>query len=193
MTKKTKLIIISIISVIAFINAFYLSYDWIFNVHESQSMYFLPTWNIEQWWSFCDINETLSCSAVLSNPLSQIYGIPFPVIALFVYPIIFLVAILWILGKIRKPTKILMFMWFGGMMFNGYFIFQETFNIGAFCPLCLMCSAIITTIALLSLSEEIKQCKANKLSNSTCSDSTENNDEKKEEINNNETKNIENV
>jgi hypothetical protein len=35
MTTKTKLIIISVLSVIAFFNAFYLSYDWLFAVQET--------------------------------------------------------------------------------------------------------------------------------------------------------------
>jgi len=168
----------------ALINAFYLSYDWIFSVDQSASMYFLPANNITWWWSFCDINDTLSCSAVLSNPLSQIYWVPFPVIALFVYPIIILVALLWIFNKIKYDTRILMFMWLGWIMFNWYFIYQETFNIWAFCPLCLLCSAIIITIALLAWSQELKNCRErkNKLSESTEEKEVENND------NNNENK-----
>jgi len=34
----------------------------------------------------------------------------------------------------------------GGMCFNGYYIYQEAFHIGSFCPLCLVCSAIIVSI-----------------------------------------------
>ncbi|MDP2090248.1 MAG: vitamin K epoxide reductase family protein [Candidatus Gracilibacteria bacterium] len=162
MHRKTKLKIIIIISFIAFINAFYLSYDWIFAVEQTQSMYFLPANNITGGGSFCDINETLSCSAVLSNPLSQIYGIPFPLIALFVYPIIILVALLGYFKKIKNTFKILLVMGLAGIMFNGYFIFQEIFNIGAFCPLCLMCSIIIITIATLSGTEVCKKYIENK-------------------------------
>lgn len=188
MTKKTKLIIITIIATIALWDAFYLSYDWIFNVEQSKSIYFLPTWNISWWWSFCDINETLSCSAVLSNPLSQIYWVPFPVIALFVYPIIILVALLWIFEKFKKSTKVLMFMWFAWMMFNGYFIYQETFKINAFCPLCLLCSAIITTIAILSLTDVVKECRENKLKDWTCEVTKEENKQETNIDTNNENK-----
>lgn len=158
MTKKTKLIIIIVISILAFFNAFYLSYDWIYSVEQASSLYFQTPWSAVSGGSFCDINETLSCSAVLSHPLSQIYGIPFPIIALFVYPIIFLVALLGYLNKIAKPFKILLAMWIGWIMFNWYFIYQETFNIWAFCPLCLLCSAIIIAIAWISSTEVKKEC-----------------------------------
>lgn len=162
MHRKTKLKIILIISLLAFANAFYLSYDWIFDVTSTNSMYFLPANNIWWGWSFCDINETLSCSAVLSNPLSQIYWIPFPVIALFVYPIIFIVALLWYYKKINNTFKILLTMWLAWIMFNWYFIFKEIFYIWAFCPLCLMCSIIIITIATLSGTEVRKKYIENK-------------------------------
>jgi uncharacterized membrane protein len=81
---------------------------------------------------------------------------------MIVYPIIFLVALFWIFGKIKKHFKILTAMWAGWIMFNWYFIYQETFNIGAFCPLCLLCSAIIITIFSLSIIEARKECIANK-------------------------------
>lgn len=157
MTKKIKLIIISIISALAFFNASYLSYDWIFSIEAPTSLYF-PVWNITSWWSFCDINETLSCSAVLQDPGSQIFWIPFPVIAMLVYPIIFLISIFGIIWKIRKNVfKILLAMWVWWILFNWYFIFQEIFYIWAFCPLCLLCSLIIITIASISFSEVIKK------------------------------------
>ena len=161
MTTKTKLIIISIISSLAFFNAFYLSYDWLFAVQSASSLYF-PIWNISWGGSFCDISETLSCSTVLQNPLSQIYWIPFPVIALFVYPLIFIVTLLWLFWKIKKHFKILTIMWAGWILFNWYFIYQEIFNIWAFCPLCLLCSAIIITIFVLSVTEARKECIKNK-------------------------------
>ncbi len=163
MKKKTKLITISILSVLAIFNAFYLSYDWIFTVDEATSLYFLASDSIAStWWSFCDINEKLSCSAVLSHPLSQIYWIPFPLIALFVYPIILIVALLGIFKKYKYAVKTLLYMSAGWIMFNWYFIYQETFNIGAFCPLCLICSAIILTIFWLSVSEVRNECIKNK-------------------------------
>jgi uncharacterized membrane protein len=39
----------------------------------------------------------------------------------------------------------------GGMMFNGYIIFVEATQIWSYCILCLMCTAIIVTIFVLSV------------------------------------------
>lgn len=163
MTKKTKLIIICIISVLAFFNAFYLSYDWLFSVESASSLYF-PVGDVSLGGSFCDINDTLSCSAVLQNPLSQIFWIPFPVFAMFVYPIMLLVGLLWFFWKIKNTFGILSSMAIGWIMFNWYFIYQEAFNIKAFCPLCLFCSAIIITIFVLSFIEVRKECLLKKKS-----------------------------
>ena len=161
MTKKTKLKIIIIVSILAFFNAFYLSYDWLFAIESAKSLYF-PVWNIASGWTFCDINDTLSCSAVLQDPASQIFGIPFPVFAMFVYPIMLIIALLWYFKKCKKTFEILSTMALLWIMFNWYFIYQETFTICAFCPLCLICSAIIITIFTLSFLEVRKKCIENK-------------------------------
>jgi uncharacterized membrane protein len=100
--------------------------------------------------SFCDISATMSCTSVFSNTASQIFGIPFPVIALIVYPVLLLVAVLWYYKKINTHRSWLRWLSLGGMLFNGYIIFQETFVIKAFCPLCLLCTGIIITIHILS-------------------------------------------
>lgn len=158
MTSKTKLTIISIISVLAFFNATYLSYDWLFpSIDTASNLYFPVAWWVETGSSFCDINETLSCSTVLQHPLAQIFGIPFPVIAMVVYPLIFIIALLWYFSKIKSHFKALILMSFWWIMFNSYFIYQETVNIWAFCPLCLLCSLIIITIFILSLIEILKK------------------------------------
>ena len=101
--------------------------------------------------SFCDINSTFSCSNVLLSPRAQFFGLPFPAVAMVVYPIIFLVALLGYLGICRKSFPILTGMAVGGICFNGYYIFQEAFYIGSFCPLCLMCTGIIITILGISI------------------------------------------
>lgn len=169
MQQKTKLKIILVIAILAFFNAFYLSSDWIFWVDQvaQTSTSFYPIWNQASGWKFCDINETLSCTTVLQHDAAQLFWVPFPVIALFVYPIIFIIALLGFLWRMRKHFWWLATLWIGGMMFNGYFIYQETFTIKAFCPLCLICSAIIITIFTLSFLEVRKECKAKKLEEKT--------------------------
>lgn len=97
----------------------------------------------------CDINDTLSCSSLFSFDFSWIFGIPFPAIAMIVYPIIALIAILWILWKCKKTFAIILGLGIWWMMFNGYIIYNE-FQVWVFCPACLACSVAITTIAILS-------------------------------------------
>ncbi len=100
--------------------------------------------------SFCDVSATISCTSVFNNTASQIFGIPFPAIALVVYPILLAIALLGYYKKISTHWTWLRWLSLGGMMFNGYIIFQETFVIKAFCPLCLLCTGIIITIHILS-------------------------------------------
>ena len=59
--------------------------------------------------SFCDISDTLSCSRVLTHPAAWIADvIPFPAVAMVVYPIILLLAILGITGRIGHPFHVLL-------------------------------------------------------------------------------------
>ena len=135
-----KLIIICILATLAFFNATYLTY-------QNYQIENAPEWSIT---SFCDLNNTFSCTNVLSSPYSKIFWMPFTAVAMAVYPIIFLIAFLWVMGIIKKPFHILVYMAWGWILFNSYFIYQEYANIWAYCPLCLVCSWIIITIFVLS-------------------------------------------
>lgn len=132
---KRKLLAVIILCIVAIINAGYLT-----NMAYSEMSG--P--------AFCDISSTLSCSSVFNNTASQIFGIPFPTIALVVYPILLLIAILGYYKKINNHRSWLRWLSLGGILFNGYIIFQEAFVIKAFCPLCLLCTAIIITIHILT-------------------------------------------
>lgn len=141
---KKLFIAIMTLAVIAFGNAVYLTnqaYTLQTNMAESAGTYS----------TFCDINSTFSCSNVLISPRAQFFGFPFPALAMVVYPIIFLVALFGYLGICRKAFPILAGMAVGGMCFNGYYIYQEAVYIGSYCPLCLVCSAIIVSIFGISV------------------------------------------
>ncbi len=134
-----KFTIIIILSIIATFNAAYL------------------TWKaygvFGDWKSFCDINDRRSCANVVNHPAAYIGPIPFPAVALVVYPVLIAIAIMGLYCTTPKRNyKILTFLSLGGILFNSYFIYQETFVIKAYCPLCLMCTVIIITIFALSLS-----------------------------------------
>ncbi|MDD2891397.1 MAG: vitamin K epoxide reductase family protein [Candidatus Gracilibacteria bacterium] len=141
---KKLFIAIMTLAIIAFGNAIYLTnqaYTLKTKLAESTGSYS----------TFCDINSTFSCSNVLISPRAQFFGYPFPALAMLVYPVIFLIALLGYIGICRKSFSILAGMALVGICFNGYYIYQEAFYIGSYCPLCLMCSGIIILILGISI------------------------------------------
>ncbi|MDD2871147.1 MAG: vitamin K epoxide reductase family protein [Candidatus Gracilibacteria bacterium] len=145
---KTKLIIIIILSIIAIFNASYLTigaYDLLEAKRNSTGI--IPF--------VCDINSTFSCSSLFNYSFTRIFGVPFPLIALFVYPMIILIAILGLTGVIKKHFSILFYLGIGGFLFNSYFIVNEIM-VNTYCLLCLMCTFIIITIAILSKYGEVQ-------------------------------------
>jgi uncharacterized membrane protein len=97
---KKLFIAIMVLAAIAFGNAVYLTtqaYTLKTQLAESAGSYA----------SFCDINSTFSCSNVLLSPRAQFFGFPFPALAMVVYPVIFLIALLGYLGICRKAFSIL--------------------------------------------------------------------------------------
>jgi len=136
-----KLIFIIIISIIATFNAVYLTY----------MAYSISLPQVFWWWVFtwvadtafaCDINATFSCSTVFTNDFAWIFWVPFSLLALFVYPLIILVAILWLLWKTNKHYLIILIISILWLLFNGYIIINE-YLISTYCFLCLICTVII--------------------------------------------------
>ena len=119
--KKYRIIIF--LSAIALVNAAYLSYK----------AYFFRYIDPQGLTSFCDFSSFNSCSEVLRHPLSSVFGIPFPWVALAVYPI--LLGLAWYGYKHQSYTqaKALAILSFMGMCFNGFIIYREIFFIKAFC------------------------------------------------------------
>ena len=139
-----KLWVILILCIVAFANAVYLT----------NKAYELQGQKQEQgvkFDSFCDFNKSLACSPVLVSPYAKFFGLPFPAVAMVVYPILAIIAILGLTGTFSRAFPTLTILSALGASFNGYYIYQEAVNIGAFCPLCLFCTAIILTVFLLSL------------------------------------------
>ncbi len=146
-----------ILSGVAIVNAAYLSYK----------AYYFRYVDPLGLTSFCDFSSFNSCSEVLRHPLSNVFGIPFPWVALVVYPI--LLGLAWYGYKHQSyvQAKIIAVLSFLGMCFNGFIIYREIFFIKAFCLLCFMCTLIIIAIFFLSVSlwkeakrAEISEAKA---------------------------------
>lgn len=151
---RKKLIAVIVLSLIAVFNAWYLTK----NAYELKQAKEVAKGSIIPF--ACDINSTFSCSWVFTHDFARPFGIPFALIALFVYPMIILVASLWLAWKIKKHFTILFYMWIGWFLFNSYFIVNE-FIVNTYCILCLMCTVIIVTIAILWKYWEIEQRKIN--------------------------------
>lgn len=95
------------------------------------------------------MSETFSCSNLFAFDFAWIFGIPFPMIALVVYPIIATLAVLGMKGKFQKAFPTILTISLMGMTFNGYIIYNESV-VGVFCLACLACSVAITAIAIIS-------------------------------------------
>lgn len=132
---------IIILAVIAIVNAVYLSYKAYF------FRYIDPTGLT----SICDFSKINSCSEVLRHSLSNVFGIPFPWIALLVYPVLLGFAWYGYRHQSYVQAKVLATLSFLGMCFNGFIIYREIFFIKAYCLLCLLCTAIIISIFILSV------------------------------------------
>lgn len=132
-----KLYAILALAIISFWNALYLTI----------SALKYKAWDTEKF--ICDINDKLSCSSLFSFDFSWFWNIPFPAIAMIVYPVIAIIAFFTLKNKIKKWYQILLWLAIWWMLFNSYIIYNE-FIIWVFCPACLACTLAITIIAILS-------------------------------------------
>lgn len=140
MKKNRKYLLICLLSLIAFVNASYLSY-------QAYQFKYVDT-NIAS--SICDLSQNVSCTEVLKSPYSQVFGIPFPWIAFVVYPILFALAMIGYKRRKISYARIIQALAFLGFAFNLFIIYREMFYIYSYCLLCLACTFIIATILGLS-------------------------------------------
>lgn len=117
-----KYLIILILALIGVFNAAYLSIP-AYQFWNGSNSFVLQTMP-------CDLTEKLSCSGILQNPRAIIFSIgtfkvAFPMIALVVYPILVILALIGWFSQKTYPAKVLTAMAAGGICFNGYVISQE--------------------------------------------------------------------
>ncbi|MDQ7009977.1 MAG: vitamin K epoxide reductase family protein [Candidatus Gracilibacteria bacterium] len=143
---KIKLIIISLLGIIGSLDAAYLTSE-AYKIKDKVQIF---GGGGEDIGFICDVNSVFSCSSVFNENFAWILGIPFSGIALAVYPILVIIALLGLFGKIKNHFKMLFILSIGGLLFNIYIIINESL-IGAYCLLCLLCTAIIITILTLSI------------------------------------------
>ncbi len=138
--KKTSALTIITVSLIGMLNAIYLTY-----------LFLQDKWG-EAEKSFCDINSSLSCSSVITSKYAQFLGVPVCTIALFVYPVLIVLA--WMTLKAKKTRNL----FYGisllsamGLMLNIVYIYNEMVYIKALCVLCILCTVFILTDLVMSM------------------------------------------
>jgi uncharacterized membrane protein len=92
-----------------------------------------------------DLNDTMSCTAVLSAPQSSVFGPPNGVLGVAVFAILASAALGGVLGG-RASRTYLLAMWGLALIFAAFatwFTFQSAFVIGAWC---LWCTGIVTVV-----------------------------------------------
>jgi len=121
--------------------------------------------------SFCDINDTLSCSAVSNSLYAQVFTIPVSLYGLLGYGFFALVC-LFLLEKPPwlKKKKIMQQLFSGESMFSLalisfifslYLTYHEIFTIKVLCILCLLSQALIIVIFFLAYQLIREQKKIN--------------------------------
>lgn len=156
MTLKTRLIIISILALLAFLNAFYLGYDWMFSSETTNQLYY-KVWNIAQHtWKLCDINDTFSCTKVANSEFSKVFWIPFAIYAMFMFFTVFIWSLIWLFKNKELFLKLITIPSWSGVLVNFYLFYLEIFVIKAFCPVCIIISILLFSIFFISLYSTLK-------------------------------------
>jgi uncharacterized membrane protein len=134
-----KIIIAS--SSLGFLNALYLTY-----------LFFMKTYYGDKSASVCDINQTLSCSSVITSPFGKLFGLPICTIAMFVYPAILILAVFALKkAKSRNYYYAISILSAMGLMMNVIYLYNEYTFVGAICVLCTTCLVMILTNLVASI------------------------------------------
>lgn len=109
---QNKYFLIMLLATIATINATYLSYK----------AYTYHSTNQSTIQTVCDAFGRGSCSDVLAHPLSLVFGVPFPWIAMLVYPLLFAFAWRGYQKNSPKPVCAIRILALTGVLFNSLII-----------------------------------------------------------------------
>lgn len=103
--------------------------------------------------SSCDVNETISCTAVNQSKYSEIFGLPVAGIGIAGYMIIGLLAGAVIFRKSSASVliKLLTVMALGALAVSLYLTYIELFVLHALCPLCMLSQVLVIATAVLAI------------------------------------------
>ena len=143
--QKIKLYIIALLGLLWTLDAAYLTNE-AYKIKNTVKVFGQP----DNLWFVCDVNSTFSCSSVFNENFAWILWLPFSEIALAIYPIFIIIAILALNKKLKNSFKIILIIAILWIIYNWYIIVNE-FMLWSYCLMCLGCTAIIITIWTLSI------------------------------------------
>jgi uncharacterized membrane protein len=128
------LLFTAILSFVGIIFAAYLTYDHFYPIQQP----------------ICIPGSWLDCGKVLHGPYNNVLGIPFAILGLIGFVIVFLFSVIRLAHWGRDYTKnfflvVLLFAFFGAVV-SWYLTYLELFVIYAICPFCFTCFILITII-----------------------------------------------
>ncbi len=104
---------------------------------------------------FCNVNEIVNCTNVLSAPQSAVFGFPNSMMSLVLFVIFFSIGLVGISdGKVSKGMlKIILVLSLFTLGFGSWFLWQSTFVIGSICLYCIanFFGLIIINVGLLRI------------------------------------------
>ncbi|MHB8791759.1 MAG: vitamin K epoxide reductase family protein [Thermoleophilia bacterium] len=102
--------------------------------------------------SSCDVNETVSCTAINQSEYSVFMGVPVAGIGIAGYLLIAGLAIAMMAGFHRRLAGwLLLAMAIPALAFSLWLTWVEVFVLEAVCPLCVLSLLVISAITVLSL------------------------------------------
>lgn len=101
--------------------------------------------------SFCNINATFNCSAVINSGYSDIFGIPVALMGLFGYVAILFLSRYNLNGKILNSQNLILGIIVSATLFSGYLAFISGFVIKVWCPTCIISYGIILALFVLAI------------------------------------------
>jgi len=101
--------------------------------------------------SSCDVNETISCTAVNQSEYSVLLGLPVAGLGIAGYVVIAAFSVGLLLGWCARLTRWLLLAFAGAaLVFSLWLTWVELFVLEAVCPLCVISLALVTSITLLA-------------------------------------------
>lgn len=139
-TSKKILLALIILSIIAMIDASYLTYTR-----------YSPSTS-----SFCDVGKNFSCSVVNKSVYSTLFGIPVALLGFLTFLIIFLLSLSAYSSKpflfSRKVSaRVILVLLFVSVLFSSWLIYVQKVLLMSYCILCLFLDLIIFTSFILTI------------------------------------------